>query len=189
MKKFMICLFVVSMLALPIYAMADGEDPTPTPTITPTTAVVDVKGYGNQFADYSTGCLDIYSVTTTTSYGTAIDWTAFNNVVGDISYDTGCIGPGCGMNLTQGSITETNFNTTTETILDGVNLVGAADMTTLGGLAACSTPGLDGFTIPLSGSLFQTHSVNNTVTGTVVPGVTGTASYTGTQTLDLKVGW
>jgi hypothetical protein len=182
MKKLIVCLFAVCALTVPICAVAWDT------TVEPTTAVVDIKGFGNQFADYSTACLNVESITTTTSTGTSEEWKEFNNSVGDVN---NCSGPDCGMDLSQGSNTFTEFDSVNTTTLTGKNLVGSADMTSTGGLAACSTPGImDGtsFTLPVDGSLYQTHTVNNTVSGELCPGVTGTASYTGTQTLDLKIG-
>jgi len=187
MKKLVICLFAVSILALPVCAMALDPIVVNCTPPEPGTAVVDIKGYGNQFADYSTGCLDVVSVTTTNTKGTTTEWTGFNNVVGNIS--PGGLGMDCGMNLSQGSVTTTKFNAANTTTLTGQNLTGAADMTTLGGLAACSTPGAEGYQIPISGTLNQTHTVNNSVVGSICCGIAGRATYSGTQTLNLKIGY
>jgi len=190
MKKFVICLFMVLILAFPLSAVAldpapatdtiilSGDSGDEEPTVPP---VVDIKGYGNQFADYSTGILNIDSWTDSYSQGSSVEWTGFNNVVGD---PFACDGPGCGMNLTQGTYTVTDlFTNTTHTEITGKNLIGAADMTTLGGLAAC----VSGTEIPaFDASLYQTQTVTNNTSGWI-DGVYGSASYEGTQTLNLQL--
>ena len=190
MKKLVLFFLFAFLVTFPISAIAE-DVLTVDPVVTNSCSdieipTVDIKGYGNQFADYSTDCLDVYSVTNTTSYGSSSEWTSFNNVVGTIT--DGGTEPGCGMQINQGSYTITDrFDTTNKTILDGVNLTGSADMTTLGGLAACTTA--TDYSIPFSGDLHQTHRVDNTVSGPICGDVYGFASYTGTQTLDLHVGW
>jgi hypothetical protein len=150
--------------------------------------IVDIKGYGDQFADYSTGCLNVYSKTDSHDWGTSVEWTNFNNVAGDPYV---CDGPGCGMWITQGSFTETEFESWNTTTLTGKNLVGAADMTTLGGLAAC-VEFSDGVDLPeYSGDLYQTQTVENLVSGSLCPDcqdVSGSAYYLGRQTLELNIG-
>lgn len=176
MKKFMICLFVVAALAIPGMASAWDDN---------FTAMVDVKGYGDQTASYSNGAININSNTYTNSTGSSQDWTGFSNAVGN----TGCPGPNCGMGITQGNITNENYTSTNTTIVTGKNLMGSADMSTLGGLAACTTPAYNFCgSIPFGGNLFQTQTVNNSVSGPVDCGVNASSTYTGTQTLNLNVG-
>lgn len=178
------CLVLVlplSVFAQDISTVVENNDNGETPSV-PTTATFDIKAYGNQVADYGTGYLDISGYTKTTSYGNTKEWTVFNNAVGTINP---CVGASCGMLITQGSFTDTNFSTTQYTEVAGRNLSGFADMTSLGGLAVCTTGELS---VPFSGSFYQTQNVSNLVTGTLTPGITGTSQYNGTQTINLKVG-
>ncbi len=176
MKKLIFCLFFVSMVAFPLNATAwEQLDYT-----------VDIKGYGNQVADYSTGCLNVDSNTETWTNGTSYDWTSFNNTAGD---PAPCVGPGCGMSIQQGDFTTTEFNTHNTTYLDGKNLVGSADMSSLGGLAACVSYQY-GTPLPsYDGSLYQTQTVKNLTYGEICPGVHSSAGYEGTQTLNLKINY
>lgn len=174
MRKFMICVFA-AVLVLPSMAFAWDTNYT---------AMVDVKGYGDQVASYSNGAINLTSTTNTNTTGSSTDYTTFSNTV-----NNPCTGPNCGMGITQGNTTNENYNSSNTTVVQGKNLIGSADMSSLGGLAACTTPAYNVCgAIPFGGTLNQTQTVNNSVSGPVDTGVNATSTYVGTQTLNLKVG-
>lgn len=176
MKRFLLCLLVVGVMILP--GMAQATDPT--------SGMVDVKAYGNQTGDYSAGVLNFNSTTYTNSYGSSQNWTSFAN---SVSSATPCTGANCGMGITQGNYSVDNYTSTQTTNVTGKNLTGAANMTSMGGIAACTTPAYNYCgSIPMSGSFSQTQTVNSSVSGPVDLGINASGSYTGTQTLNLHVG-
>jgi hypothetical protein len=155
-------------------------------------AVVDIKGYGEQTSNWSVGIFDIKSMTNTTFTGTKADWTIYGNQVGEVKP---CEGGGCGMMQLVGSYDFQDYSGYTTTMLDGVSAMGSADMTTMGGLAACYTGDLVDGLLP-SGQLYQTQSFDNLIvvdasvggSGTPLSSVTGTIGYNATQTLNLNIG-
>jgi hypothetical protein len=177
MKKWMICFSVLAFMIVPTWALAcTPGDPTCS------SITVDVKGYGNQFANYSVGEVMVTSYIDRYEEGESVDWTAFNN-------STGGICPGdCGMSISQGNIAEVDWKSWTDTTVKQNALIGSADMTSLGGLSACVESYYGAPTaIKFDGTLYQTHTVENAFSGNLPNFGYASGSYTGTQTLDLNL--
>jgi hypothetical protein len=178
MKKLIFFCLVVSMLALPIWAFAIDS-------------VSDVKGYGEQTADFNVGIFDVDSSTTTDTITTTHEWFVYGNQVGTFEP---CSGPGCGMIQSKGFDTTSDIISSSTTDLVGTTVQGGADMTVMGGLAACVTAVDTDSIIPLTGTLaLDQTQTNNFAVELVSPtyagsSVTGTAAYDGTTALVLNIG-
>lgn len=192
MKKIMICCFAVMFLALPMVASACGgnnEPACPTPTVS-VNSVSDVKGYGEQTASFNVGVFDVDSRTTTTTTGKTGEWSVYGNVAGDVAP---CTGVSCGMIQSKGNFDFANYQSENTTTMKGPLAQGGIEMTTMGGLAICVTANDIGTVAPASGSLNQTQTASynysvNLTTPSGLGNVNGGTAYTGTQTLNLKVG-
>lgn len=142
-----------------------------------------VQGYGNQTATYNTGCVQIESYEKGTIDRVEVVVTGQYTNLGSQS---GVPCSPCGTDLGQGEF-EVN-TTTTKTaseytaLTKATHLVGIANMTSLGGMSLCTTAG-----ISAEGSLGQTQTIDQNASGNLCPGVTGSASYTGTQTFTANI--
>lgn len=181
MKTLIFHCVVVCILAFPIWAFAQ--------TVNPIDSINDVKGYGEQTASYSMGAFDVDSTTTTKTVADTKEWSIYGNQVGSIDP---CQGSDCGMIQSKGSNTDAHITSENITRLTGVNVMGNVSMTSMGGLAGCVKANDTATGSAASGSYSQSQTVTQIITGDLSaknPGlVTGSTTYTGTQTFILQFG-
>jgi hypothetical protein len=136
-----------------------------------------VTAYANQTATYQTGCvqMDTYEKATVDKVEVVITG-EYTGLGGQSSVPCSP----CGTDLGQGNLEVNTTITRTASeytaMSKGTYLTGSANMTSLGGMSLCNTAGTSG-----EGSLSQSQTVNLNAGGTLAPGITGSASYTGTQ--------
>lgn len=143
-----------------------------------------IQAYGDQTANYYTGCVQIDSHETGTIEKVEVTSTGQYTDLG--SGPTGNPGPAGGTELHQGKF-EVNTVTTKSaseytSVLKATNFVGHADMTSVGGMSLCGAAG-----VSAEGSLYQSQTLNQNTSGALAPGVEGSASYTGTQTFSATI--
>jgi hypothetical protein len=181
MKNLIFLYFVVCIFAFPVWAIAQ--------MVYPINSINDVKGYGEQTANFSMGIFEIDSTTTTKTVADTKEWSIYGNQVGSIDP---CQGADCTMIQSKGSNTEAHITSENITRLTGVNVRGNVSMTSMGGLTGCIKANDTATASTTSGSYSQSQTVSQIINGDFYgknPGlVTGSTTYTGTQNVILHFG-
>jgi hypothetical protein len=139
-----------------------------------------VTGYADQTAAYQTGCVQVDTYEKATVEKVEVVITGEYKSLGSQSSVPSGTDLGQGNLEVNTTITKTSSEYTTAS--QGTYLVGSANMSSLGGLSLCSTAGISG-----EGSLSQSQTVNLNAGGTLAPGITGSASYSGTQSFTATI--
>jgi hypothetical protein len=174
MRKPATFLLLVVLMAFPALSWAQGEQ---TVNYSSGDVSASVQGYGDQAASYQTGCVQVETYEKATVDKVEVVVTGQYTNLGSQS---GVPCSPCGTDVTQGKF-EGNI-TTTRTLSEytavskGSYFTGSSNMTSQGGLSLCATAG-----ISAEASLSQAQTVNLDASGSLGPGMTGSASYTGTQ--------
>jgi hypothetical protein len=174
MQKPATFLLLVVLVAFPTLSWAQGAE---TFNYTSGNVSASVQGYGDQTATYQTGCvqMETYEKATVDKVEEVVTG-QYTNLGSQSSVPCSP----CGTDVTQGKF-EGNI-TTTRTVSEytamskGTYFTGNSNMTSLGGLSLCATAGTSA-----EASLSQAQTVNLNASGSLGGGMTGSASYTGTQ--------
>jgi hypothetical protein len=141
MKKMVLCLAILSLLAVPAFAVCppDPKDPSCTGA--------DVQGYADMTASYQAGCVaqksEFCGIKDVCSVEVACKKTDFDCHANVPTCNTSS--NSCGLDLTQdkfeASLTVTKTCGFLNEKIDGKYAVGSNEMTNAAGVAFCATPG------------------------------------------------
>jgi len=171
----LVLVVLVALVAFPALSWAQGAE---TLNFSSGDVSASVQGYGDQTANYQTGFLQVETYEKVTVEKVEMVVTGQYTQLGN---QNGIPCSPSGLDLSQGkfegNITVTNTSASEyTTVTKGNYLAGSANMSSTGGLSLSSTAG-----ISAEGSLRQDQAVNQNASGSLGPGMTGSASYTGTQ--------